>query len=340
MKAVVLDETRQLQLVDRPVPEPRSGEVLVRSEYCGICGTDLHAPELEIFATPVVMGHEFAGVLAAVGPDVTGWKEGDRVAVNPNANVCGTCEHCRAGRNNLCNAAINVNSLGVRRDGGMAEYVSIPAVHLVALPEEVDTFRGAWTEPLAVAVRAVRNSGLRLGDSTAVIGGGPVGLLVLQLIRRAGATRTMLVEPSEFRRAAAITLGADEAISPQDLSGTLASGDFRLVDRVFECSGHPTAMQTSIDMVAPGGTIRLIGASPKPLAFTALDALYKEINLSANFIYVGEFAQAIELLSRDLVDVQSLISTIVPLDDYESAFTALRQPESTIKAFIRTGEAA
>jgi threonine dehydrogenase-like Zn-dependent dehydrogenase len=153
VKAVVLTPERKLELEDRPVREPGPREVLIASEYCGICGTDLHAADLDIFAPPVTIGHEFSGVIAALGPGVTGWHVGDRVAVNPNGNTCNVCEACRASRPNLCTTAVFDNGLGVRRDGGMAEFATIPAVHLHQLPDSVDSKRGAWTEPLAVAIR-------------------------------------------------------------------------------------------------------------------------------------------------------------------------------------------
>jgi 2-desacetyl-2-hydroxyethyl bacteriochlorophyllide A dehydrogenase len=338
MKALVLTEARTLELTERPVREPGSGEVLLRSQFCGICGTDLHATELDMFGPPVTIGHEFAGEIEAVGPGITTWNPGDRVTVNPNENCCRTCEHCRAGRTNLCHSAIFVNSLGVRRDGGMAEFATIPAVHLHRLPEQVDTRRGAWTEPLAVAVRAIRGSGLRLDDDAAVIGGGPIGLLTVQLLRRAGAGRVILVEPSEFRRTIATTTsGADAVYTPGELAAALASSDVKPVHRVYECSGHPSAVQTAIDIAAPGATIRLIGASPTPVSFSAMDALAKEITLSANFIYVDEFDQAISLLARGAVDVDSLTTMTVGLSHHETAFAALRQPDSTVKVLVKTG---
>jgi threonine dehydrogenase-like Zn-dependent dehydrogenase len=340
VKAVVLSPDRKLALEDRPVREPGRGEVLIASEYCGICGTDLHAADLDIFAPPVTIGHEFSGVVAALGHGVTGWHVGDRVAVNPNGNICGVCEACRASRTNLCKSAVFDNGLGVRRDGGMAEYATIPAVHLHRLPDSVDSKRGAWTEPLAVASRAVRGSGIRLGDSAVVIGGGPIGLLTVQLLRRAGAGRIDVVEPSSFRRDVAMRVGADAVYTPRSLDGAVASGDFRPVDRVYECSGHQTAVQTAITLTAPGGRVQLIGVAAAPVAFSAMDALIKEVTISANFIYVEEFGQAIELLRRDAVDVVSLTSTVVTLDQHEAAFDALRQPEFTIKALIKTGTGA
>lgn len=337
MKAVVLNADRKIELQERPVPELRPGAVLLRSHFCGICGTDLHAPDLDIFRPPVVMGHEFSAEVAAVGAGVTGWSTGMRVVVNPNGNVCRTCSQCRAGRYNLCRTATLVEGLGVCRDGGMAEYVAVPAAHLHPLPDSVDSLRGAWTEPLAVAVRAVGHSGIRLGEDVAVIGGGPIGLLVIQLARRAGARRIVLVEPSAARRSVAARLGADATYDPAEHAVAVEEGEFEPVARVFECSGHPSALQSAIDMISPGGAIQIVAISPQPLTFDAMSAIVKEIQFSARFIYVGEFAQAIDLLARDQIDVLALTTSVDELEEYGLAFAALGQPDTAIKALIRTG---
>ena len=336
MKAVILSSDRQIELTDVSMPQVQSGEVLIKSEFCGICGTDLHAPQLSGFRPPVVMGHEFAGEIVEVGPNVKSWWQGQRVAVNPNGNVCGKCESCRGGRYNTCHKAILEQSLGAQHDGGMANFVSVPTAHLHALPDEVDLCSAAWSEPLAVAVRAVRNSEVRFGDSVCVIGGGPIGLLVVQLARRAGASSIVLVEPSKLRREAGSAVGADLLFEPEELARAVEGGNLRPLDHVFECSGHRLALQTAIDVVAPGGTIRLVGASPEPLQFSAMSALVKEIRVSTNFLYMADFDIAIDLLARKQVDVASLTSNIVALDDYEQAFEALRLA-TAIKVMIRTG---
>ncbi len=339
MKAVALSESRTIELQEHPVPDAGPGEVLLRSEYCGICGTDLHAPDLDLFLPPVIMGHEFSAEVMAVGPEVTGWSPGMRVTVNPNGNICGTCAQCRTGRYNLCQVATQVMSLGVCRDGGMAEYAAVPAVHLHALPDSVDSLRGAWTEPLAVAVRSVAGSGIRLGDDVTVIGGGPIGLLVVQLVRRAGARRVTLIEPSAVRRSLGAKLGADTTWTPTEHAAAISDGELPAADRVFECSGHPSALQSAIDMLIPGGSIQLVAISPRPVAFDAMSAIAKEIQLSARFIYVDEFTDAIDLLARDQIDVLSLTTTVVELDEYDTAFAALSKPDTTVKALIRTGGA-
>jgi 2-desacetyl-2-hydroxyethyl bacteriochlorophyllide A dehydrogenase len=338
MKAVTLSEDRRIELQERPVAEPGPGQVLLRSEYCGICGTDLHAPDLDLFLPPVVMGHEFSAEVVAVGPDVTGWVAGMRVVVNPNGNTCGICEQCRTGQYNLCHTATQVRAVGVCRDGGMAEYAAVPTAHLHALPDTVDSLRGAWTEPLAVAVRAVAQSGIQLGDEATVIGGGPIGLLVVQLVRRAGARRVTLIEPSPMRREVGHKVGADDAYVPDEHAAAVAAGELRPADRVFECSGHPLALQSAINTVTPGGSIQLVAISPRPVTFDAMSAIAKEIQLNAKFIYIDEFTDAIDLLARNQIDVLSLTTTVVGLEDYETAFAALRQPETTIKALIKTGD--
>jgi 2-desacetyl-2-hydroxyethyl bacteriochlorophyllide A dehydrogenase len=340
MKAVVLNAQRRHELCDLPDPDPTAGQVLVRPHYCGICGSDLHAEQIDMFRTGVVQGHEFAGEIVALGPGVEGWSVGQRVTANPNGKVCGRCRFCREGRYNLCHVATHDNPLGVAQDGGMAELVALDTAYLHALPDSLSTRLGAWTEPLAVALRAVRTSPLRICDSVAVIGGGPVGQLVLQLARRAGAARVLMVEPFEFRRRTAERLGADETITPAEASARLAAGELPEVDHVLECSGHETAVQLGLDLVAPGGSIRLVGMAARPPSFDGVKAITKEVSIFAGFIYVSEFPQAIALLAAGAVEVDSLTSAIEPLERFADAFEALRNPDRSIKVLIGAGPAS
>lgn len=334
MRAVILNDQRRHELVTVADPAPGPTEVLVRPHFCGICGSDLHAPELDLFRSGIVSGHEFAGEVVAVGREVTGFAVGQAVTANPNGKVCHACRYCREGRYNLCRVATWENPLGVARNGGMAELVALDAAYVHALPEGLDTRRGAWTEPLAVALRAVRTTPVRIGDSAAVIGGGPVGQLVVQLLRLAGVSRVVLVEPSPFRRQMATQLGADEVLTPQELDAARASGAFREVDHVLECSGFVGAVQTALTMVAAGGTIRLVGMSPTPPSFDAVDLVSREVQLLGGFIYVEEFAQAIDLLAAGRIDVDLLTTHLTPLADFAQAFAALRQPEEAMKVLI------
>ena len=267
MKAIVLRDGKTITLEERPEPEPREGEVLVRTSFCGICGTDLHAPRLpDLFVPNVVMGHEFAGDIVAVGPDVSGWKPGDQVTINPNGNICGECEECRAGRSNLCRTLLRGRVVGVQRDGGMAEYVSLPIVVLHRLPLGVTALQGAWVEPLAVAMRAVRVAEFRVGGTALVLGAGPIGLLTLQVLRSAGAGYVAVVEPSPLRREQAERLGADVIVDPRGESPAgLFESDLTPPEYVFECAGIPGGIAMCAAVVRPGGCITVVGVCPDPL---------------------------------------------------------------------------
>lgn len=336
MKAIVLDSDRRVVLTERPEPHPGAGEVLIRPEFVGICGTDLHAAEISAFRPPVVLGHEFAGVVVDTGDGVTDWRPGDRITVNPNGNFCDACDECRRGRYNLCHSAIFENPVGVACDGGMAEAVALKEVYLRRLPDSLDTRRAAWTEPLAVAVRAVRGARFRLGEASVVIGAGPIGLLVAQVLRRAGASTVVTIEPSRFRREKALQVGATLALPSREEALARFGGGLPRPRYVFECSGHRTALDTALKIVAPGGHIRMIGVATEPLQIVSLDAIAKEVTISGNFIYTDEFEMAIDLLAAGEVDVDTLTSAVLPLEAHVEAFAALRQPDGAIKVLLQT----
>ena len=325
MQALVFKEGQGFLLEQRPMPEPDLGEVLVRTYYCGICGTDLHAPDLESYVPDIVAGHEFSGEVAATGPDVNGWHVGDRVAVNPNGNNCGRCEECVSGWPNLCRDAEIQRSVGVRRDGGMAPYVSLPAKTLHKLPESVSALDGAWVEPLAVALRAVSRSGFKVGRSAAVVGSGPIGLLVLMVLREAGAGEVTVIEPSPIRRAKARDLGADRTIDPTgEDPAVLFGGEIRRPDYVIECSAAPNGLDTAVEIVRPRGVVTLVGVATGPVGLRSPDVIHKEATIRGSFIYVEEFPLAIEMLARKRLDLSELTSDVVPLEYFEDAFARLR----------------
>jgi threonine dehydrogenase-like Zn-dependent dehydrogenase len=222
----------------------------------------------------------------------------------------------------------------------MAEFVALHTSYLHSLPDAVPTRAGAWVEPLAVAVRAVRTAPVRVGDATAVIGAGPIGQLVLQVLRRAGARNLLVIEPFEFRRALALELGAERALSPEEARDALAEDDLDLFDKVFECSGHSEALELALRLVAPGATIRVIGLSPTPSTFDTALAITKEVQLLGGHIYIDEFPMAIELLAAGDIDVDRLTTATMPLEQVADAFAALREPESTMKVLLQTTAAS
>lgn len=335
MRAVVFGADGLVGVRDRPRPVPAEAEVIIRVEYCGVCGTDLHA-ELEFFAAEVTMGHEFAGVIDEVGTAVDEWQAGDRVAVHPNADWCGTCESCIRGDHTMCSRVLTTPP-GLARDGGMAEFVAVPARLLFRLPDSVSTRQGAWVEPLAVAVRAVKRSGVLLGDDVVVVGAGAVGQLVVQLLVVAGARRIRVVEPSVVRREMALAHGATEAFDPSDPGWESSLVDGGRPRIVFESAGAALTLAAAVRVVAPRGVITMTGLSPTDPSFAAKDFVFKEVELRASFIYDDEFGEAIDLLARGLVDVEPLVSEIRSIDDAVEVFDLMRSSQSVVKILFEPG---
>ena len=338
MQALAFGSDRRFALRERPTPEPDAGEALLRVHYSGICGTDLHAQSLGHYSADVVIGHEFAGEVAAVGPGVPGWQIGDRVAVHPRGNACGECAECRAGWVNLCGDWDTLAPPGSARDGGMAAYAALPATMLRRLPDEVSMLEGAWVEPLAVALRGVSRSGFSVGRRAAVIGAGPIGLLTTLLLRYGGASHIVVLEPSEQRRSKALELGADAAIDPlADDPAAIFGGDLPLVDFTLECSGARAALDTAADIARPHGRITLVGVATGAVEFHSHRAINKELTICSSASAVEEFEIAISLLARKEFDVGALTSDILPLDRFAEAFRRLNDG-SAVKILMRPGE--
>ena len=337
MKAIVLRDGDTVTLEDRPPPDTAPGEVLVRPDHVGICGTDLHAPLLkDLFVPDVVMGHEFSGEVVDVGSGVDGWRRGDRVTINPNGDVCGECDQCRAGRPNLCKPTVLGNAVGVHRDGGMAELVSLPPAVLHRLPDAVSGLRGAFVEPLAVTVHLVRVAGFKLGGSAVVLGGGPIGLLTVQVLRRTGASHIAVVEPSPSRREMAARLGADLVIDPgADDPSALFGGDLPAPDHVFECVGIPSGVRTAVAIVKPAGTVAVVGMCLEPVDMNVRDLIFKEVVVRGSLIYAEEFPLAIRLQQQGAIDVETMTTRVMDLDDYDEAFALLAQPDDSVKILLR-----
>jgi 2-desacetyl-2-hydroxyethyl bacteriochlorophyllide A dehydrogenase len=333
VKAVMFTEQRDFELAQRPVPVAGDGMVLLEVEMCGICGTDLHAAQLDgLFAPPVVVGHEFTASIAGLGKGVTGWAQGERVVVNPIALVCGTCPPCLAALPNQCVKALSSNCCGVGKDGGMAEYVAVEVAHLHRLPEAVSPQVGAWTEPLAVAVRGVRRSGLKVGESVAVVGAGPIGQLTLQVARAAGAGEALVVETSNFRRQTALRCGASEAVAPDGVADV-----DRRYDVVFDCTGAPAAVDTAVELAGHAGRIVVIGTyTGAPTLSEPMVAHMKEVTISFSVCYQdqAEFVAALGLLERGAVDVAPLTTRVAPLEDHAAAFAEMREPDQAIKVLL------
>ena len=338
MRALVLNQEGGYAVEERPMPEPDTGEVLFRTHYSGICGTDLHAVQLGRYEDGVVIGHEFAGEVVSVGPGVEGWQAGDRAAVHPKGNVCGVCPECRDGLSNLCSAPDIGGTAGIGSNGGMAAYVSIPAGKLRSLPDEVSLLEGAWVEPIAVALRGVSRSGFKVGRRAVVVGAGPIGLLTVMHLRLGGASQITVLEPSEMRRAKAEELGADITINPiTDDPTEIFGNDIERPDYAFECSAAPSALDTAVEILPHNGTLALLGVATFPISFRSYTIIRKELTVTGSSSYVEEFDIAIRLLARKALDVQPLTSDVVGLEGVLDAFKRL-EDGSAIKILVQPND--
>jgi (R,R)-butanediol dehydrogenase/meso-butanediol dehydrogenase/diacetyl reductase len=313
--------------------------VVVAVAACGICGSDLHeylhgpvyiprAPHpLTGVMPPVALGHEFSGRVAEVGPGVQGLAVGDRVTVNP-CLLCGECAWCRRGQANYC---ARLGSIGLSRDGGLAPLVAVPAYACHVLPPDMGDVEGASVEPLAVAVHAYRRARLFRGERVALIGAGPIGLLLLQVLKAQGAGLVVVVEPREERRRLAEALGADSAVDPGAddpvRAITRLAGEER-VAAAFECVGSPAAFTTAFRAAGKGGRIVLVGLVPEAVQVNLLGLLAHEKEIVGSSAYVDEFPEAIRLLRDRRVIVGPLVTGRVPLSDaLAKGLQALLRPE-------------
>ena len=328
MRAVVYTGGSEVELQERPRPIAGPGEALLRPLSVGICGTDLH-PETFSFDLGVIMGHELSAEVVGLAPGVAGLEIGDRVVVNPNGITCGACGACRSGRPNLCALAHDA-SIGIHRDGGLAELVAIPERALHRIPATLGDDAAAFAEPLAATIHAVRAAGSVIGADVLVIGGGPMGLLALQVLMNAGASAVGLVEPVPFRRAVADHLGATGTYA-----SVAAAGEHRRPTVIVECSGAPTAIADAVRLVAPGGTVTVVGIGPAGPGILPLDLVGKEVTVRGSALYVDEFPPAIAMLAARKVVVETLTSGVEPLGRFAAAFSAMRSPEGAVKFLLR-----
>ena len=330
MPAVLLSSSRDISLVGHPIPRCGPDQVIVDVDLCGICGSDLHAPALpQVYLGGVVMGHEAVGRISRVGEAVLDWQVGQRVALNPNGNVDGTCPQCLAGRVNFCRQATLETALGLQADGGLAPQVAVFPGTLRALPESMDRLAAAWVEPTATALHAVDLAGDLAGRSVLVTGGGPIGQLALRIAHARGADRLLLVEPSPARQAHGWASGADAVWGVEEAARLVED---LAVDVVVEASGSAGGSALGLDALAPRGTFVVVGAGEGNL-LDAATILLKEIVVRGSFTYVDEFDEAIDLLARGSVAVDDLAAAVVPIADALAAFDVLRDA-ATMKVLV------
>jgi 2-desacetyl-2-hydroxyethyl bacteriochlorophyllide A dehydrogenase len=318
MRAAIVDRPGEIRVGDVPDPKPGERQVVVKVGACGICGTDLHIADGHFPPTPypIVPGHEFAGEIVELGADVPGeWKIGDRVAVDPSL-YCGYCTPCRSGHGNLC---ANWNATGDTVNGAFAEYVAVPADTCHKMPDSMTWEQGALVEPVSCAVHGVRRIGVEAGERFLVVGAGTMGLIMQQLLQRAGAEVTV-VDRNASRLPRATDLGATAVA--EDVSAL----DGELYDAAVDCTGAAPAIEAAFDALRRGGRLLVFGVAPAEarVALSPFRIYNDEITIVGSMAVLNSYASALDLVSKGFIDTEALITDTLPLEQYPDALAKMR----------------
>jgi L-idonate 5-dehydrogenase len=341
MDALVIHAPNDLRVEDVPTPEVLPNQLLVRVRCGGICGSDLHYYSHGGFGTvriqqPMVLGHEVAGVIEEAGRDVQGFKSGDRIAVSPS-RPCGVCRYCQQGLQNHC---LDMRYYGSAMrmphvQGAFRQQIVVETSQAYRLADSLSDGEGAMAEPLSVALHAVRRAGSLLGKTVLVTGCGPIGALLIVAARRAGASHIVVTDIGEFPLRSALKVGADEVINVAEKPDGLArfAADKGSFDVLFEASGNERALRGAFDVLRPRGIIVQVGLGGEmTLPVNAIVA--KEFDLRGAFRFHEEFATAVELLNKGLVDVKPLISATLSYRDPSRAFRLAADRSQAMKVLL------
>jgi L-iditol 2-dehydrogenase len=340
MNALTLSEYKHLTMDDVPIPTCGPKDVLVQVAACGICGSDVHGYDGSSGRRipPIVMGHEAAGVVAAVGAEVSSVAPGDRVTFDSTV-YCAGCEFCLRGEVNLCDhrQVLGVSCLEFRRAGAFAEYIVVPEYIVYKLPPSLSFQDAAMLEAVSVALHAVKLSRIESGDTALVIGAGMIGLLVLQAALDAGCSRVFVTDVDATRLQMAASLGATETMdaSKPDLIGEVfRRTNGRGVDVALEAVGRSETVVTAIDCVRKGGTVTLVGNIAAQVTVPLQKIVTRQIRLQGSCSSAGEYPEAIELVAAGKIKVAPMISAVAPLRDGPKWFERLYAHEPNLMKVI------
>ncbi|MET8249530.1 alcohol dehydrogenase catalytic domain-containing protein [Streptomyces sp. NPDC005202] len=328
-RRVLVRSIDDITIEEVPAPVPGDDELLVRSTVVGVCGSDTHAalghhPFIDL---PYRPGHEVVGVVAATGKGAEDFAPGERVIVEPNL-YCGECAQCRSGRYNICQ---QLKVFGCQTPGGMADLFTIPADRVHRVPEGMTDFQAALVEPLATPVHAVAKAGDLTGRTVAVLGAGPIGMLVLTAARHAGATRIVVTDLLDTKRDRAVRLGASAALRADaaDLTTQAHAVLEGPADVVFDCVAREQSMAQAIDLVGKGGQIIVVGVGAPGTTPIRLDLVQdREIRIEGTLMYTADdYRTAMSLITSGAIDTNDIITATYPLEEAGKAFATSLDPQ-------------
>lgn len=337
MKASRFLGNKTFAVADLPTPHAGPGELVLRNQVCGVCGTDVHIyhgePGSADVNPPVVLGHEYSGEVVEVGEGVTGFAVGDHVTVDPNI-YCGHCAYCQNGKKQLCPS---MEAIGVTRDGGFAQYSRIPASQAFKLEPTVPWEAAAMAEPLACCLHGIDLAGIQVGDKVCVVGGGAIGLLMVQLAKLSGASQIVLSEPNEKRRQVGLQLGANAALDPtrpdaQEAFAQVLGGGANVV---IECVGNVPAVKSAFQFAGKGATVLLFSVPKVDATFDLplFDVYKKELTIKGSFVNPDTHARAVALINSGKVDFGPIITHRFTLDQLPEAI-AMQMSDASIKVVV------
>jgi 2-desacetyl-2-hydroxyethyl bacteriochlorophyllide A dehydrogenase len=348
MKAIVKSEAAfGIKLLDVPVPQPKADEVLIRVEAAGICGSDVHIYEwtsgYEFLAKyfPVTLGHEFSGVIAEAGAEAADkFRPGDRVT-SETGKICGKCFYCKKGKGVLCENRLQFGRIGLERNGAMARFVTVPVSSLHRIPPSVSMEEAAMSEPAGVALGAVRSANIDPGDDVAILGPGPIGLIILQMCKARGAGRVLVLGLKEdaSRLKVAKELGADHVLiaGQDDIPKTvLELTEGRGLAVVFEVSGSPKAAVSGLELLRKFGELILVGIYPDSIPFDATRQIVRPIRTIKGSWGSDplDWDRVLAMLAGRKLNFQPLISKVLPLEQGAEGFEIIRRREG-LKILLR-----
>lgn len=337
MKASRFLGNKTFAVADLPTPHAGPGELVLRNQVCGVCGTDVHIyhgePGSADVNPPVVLGHEYSGEVVEVGEGVTGFAVSDHVTVDPNI-YCGHCAYCQNGKKQLCPS---MEAIGVTRDGGFAQYSRIPASQAFKLEPTVPWEAAAMAEPLACCLHGIDLAGIQVGDKVCVVGGGAIGLLMVQLAKLSGASQIVLSEPNEKRRQVGLQLGANAALDPtrpdaQEAFAQVLDGGANVV---IECVGNVSAVKSAFQFAGKGATVLLFSVPKVDATFDLplFDVYKKELTIKGSFVNPDTHARAVALINSGKVDFDPIITHRFTLDQLPEAI-AMQMSDASIKVVV------
>ena len=321
MLAAVFKSIKTIEVEDYSMRLLGENELLIGVTNCGICGTDKHIYEGNAPSKiPIILGHEYSGIVIDTGTIKSNFHKGDKVVIDPNI-YCGYCDYCRKGKVNFCQ---NHAALGVTMNGGFAEYSIVPVSQAYHIPKDFDLSIAAFAEPLSCCLRGMEHASVKFGDTVIVLGGGSIGLMMIQLVKNAGAAKIILLEPSPFKQKIGLELGADYAFDPNEIDILEKIDDLTKggADICIECVGKKEIVELSVKLAGKGSKVVIFGLAPSDhnVSLNLQNLFQKELKIFNSFLNPYTFKSAVDLLVEGKINVQKLISKHLFLENIINVF--------------------